>query len=301
MQGDPHVFACLLPGRARAMTETPAYGEHWRAPARHTTRDAPELRGRYAPEGTSIAGGVKAVSGGGGSVSRPTSTRVVWAPRHWPSFEVPLSSVSTLGLPRLSRLPGVAGSAGSNHAPVASCTTPGRRAVVTTAPARQEPAHWRRTPRRHRECHAPRRPRGGATGLHGLRPWPGGSLCCNRAHCGVVRSADWRADAGGVRGLRAAQPFGRLQPRGMPRAVLIAKAVNGLGKNFNTARRGGQRASGSCRNAANKTGGCSGRGTSTVPASQNASKGGSVSCCWGPADAPRHTGGAATPSHCAPQ
>ncbi|SKU38843.1 Uncharacterised protein [Mycobacteroides abscessus subsp. abscessus] len=55
------------------------------------------------------------------------------------SDEVPESSVSTFGLPWAQAEFGSAGSIGSNHAPVDSCTTWRRRPSSRTAPARQAP------------------------------------------------------------------------------------------------------------------------------------------------------------------
>ena len=147
------------------------------------------------------AGGTKAVTSGSGPANRSTSTRAVCALLHCASREVPLSRVSTLGLPCLSRLPnGVAGFAGSNQAPVASCTTPGRMASVTTAPARHEP--------RDRYRPVPRRPRAMPRAAASVGMQPQGFAVCAilalTADSTAVEltvepraSADWRADAGG--------------------------------------------------------------------------------------------------------
>ena len=52
---------------------------------------------------------------------------------------MPLSSVSTFGLPWRSSALGSPGATGSHHAPVESCTTERRRSASSTAPARQLP------------------------------------------------------------------------------------------------------------------------------------------------------------------
>jgi hypothetical protein len=46
-----------------------------------------------------MGGGANAVTAGGSPSYRCTSTSVVWALQHCASLEVPLSRVSTLGLP----------------------------------------------------------------------------------------------------------------------------------------------------------------------------------------------------------
>ena len=57
----------------------------------------------------------------------------------WPRLEVPLSGVSTLGLPCLSSAPILPGSSGSYQAPVESWMTPGSSPSVMTAPAKIAP------------------------------------------------------------------------------------------------------------------------------------------------------------------
>src|SRR5438309_1703740 len=74
-----------------------------------------------------------------GPVQRSTSTSACCPEHPWASFEVPRSKVRTFGLPCTHIVLGSAGSRGSYQAPVESCTTRGRTAGVTTAPARQLP------------------------------------------------------------------------------------------------------------------------------------------------------------------
>ncbi|CPA95720.1 Uncharacterised protein [Mycobacterium tuberculosis] len=57
----------------------------------------------------------------------------------WASDDVPESLLSALGLPCTHIESGSRGSAGSNHAPVDSCTTLGRSPSSITTPARQAP------------------------------------------------------------------------------------------------------------------------------------------------------------------
>ncbi len=90
-----------------------------------------------------ITGGWCAVTAGAGRSQRSTSTKSECADGPCASFDVPLSKVSTLGLPCLSSVPRRPGSSGSYHAPVASWTTPGRIASVIWAPARHEPRSFR--------------------------------------------------------------------------------------------------------------------------------------------------------------
>src|SRR5262245_10285302 len=82
-------------------------------------------------------GGVNARTAGAGASQRSISTSAVSALVPCASGEVPMSSVSTLGLPWRSGAP--AASDGSNHAPVAITTTPGITPSSMRAPARQAP------------------------------------------------------------------------------------------------------------------------------------------------------------------
>src|SRR5258706_1726331 len=88
--------------------------------------------------GATPGGGSNAVTGGA-SALRSTCTSTVWATDDCPSFELPPSLVTRLGLPCLSSVPGRPGSSGSYHAPVAICTTPGRRWSTIRTPARNAP------------------------------------------------------------------------------------------------------------------------------------------------------------------
>src|SRR6516165_1527098 len=84
-------------------------------------------------------GGSNVLIGGGGPLKRSISTRQSWPVQPCASREVPVSDVSTFGLPCTQRGASAAGSSGSYQAPVASWTTPGRNASLRTAPARQAP------------------------------------------------------------------------------------------------------------------------------------------------------------------
>jgi hypothetical protein len=94
--------------------------------APHTPRSQPAAASR---------GGANARTGGAGAFQRSISTSAVSALVPCASGEVPMSSVSTLGLPWPSGAP--ASSAGSNQAPVAITTTPGITPASIAAPARQ--------------------------------------------------------------------------------------------------------------------------------------------------------------------
>jgi hypothetical protein len=67
---------------------------------------------------TDVIGGQSNAVTGGGSVQSSTSTRQVCAAEDWLSREVPLSNVTTLGLPCFSSVPTAPGTSGSYQAPV---------------------------------------------------------------------------------------------------------------------------------------------------------------------------------------
>src|SRR6185312_15677510 len=67
----------------------------------------------------------KALIGGTGPSNRSISTRAIWPVEPCASREVPMSRVSTFGLPWTQNGVSAAGSCGSYQAPVASWTTPG--------------------------------------------------------------------------------------------------------------------------------------------------------------------------------
>ena len=115
-------------GRGDARENAVAAGECMRLPAVTAAFRIAACQ-RFANSGSRWA-----VTAGAGPSKRSISTRQVWAMQPWLSFEAPMSSVSTLGLPCFSSGRLEPASAGSNQAPVDSRTTPRRMRSLTAAP-----------------------------------------------------------------------------------------------------------------------------------------------------------------------
>lgn len=200
------------------------------------------LRSFIASRSSTISGGTKARGCGAAKLS--TGSRynsVVPDDEACASRDVSTSAVSTFGLPWRSSEPDIPGSSGSNRAPVASTTTPGRTSSVITAPVRHAPRNPQSYHRAGADASALRFKR---IDMH----WLSFSDLA-RAAIGAVVVLTVQATTRLIRHEMKSrpvprgcgEPFARLYPRRMGRAVAVAEFRYGRGGNFDLAGRRAQR------------------------------------------------------------